>query len=205
MRALAGVAVACVLVLSACGEDDGSDKTAPPPTSSGAPVPTTASSASSPTESPSAPASSSTATGGQPSATSAKPSAPQSSAPAEKPGAAPKTKEGAIQRYEAFLHAVGREDLDTICDVAGPAAKKAENDGFGPCRSTFPITFQMIPDSEQAAMRTATVDPGGVTQQSATKVVIPLSAVKASAPLSEEGMGDSAVMEYINGNWYVTD
>jgi hypothetical protein len=117
----------------------------------------------------------------------------------------PKSKEGAIQRYEQFLHAVGREDLDTICEVAAPAAKKAQDDGFGPCRSTFPITFQMIPDSQQKAMRTATVDPELVVVQSPTKVVIPLAAVKSTPPLSEEGLGDSAVVEYADNNWYVTD
>lgn len=117
----------------------------------------------------------------------------------------PKTKEGAIQRYEQFLHAVGREDLDTICEVAAPAAKKAEDDGFGPCRSTFPITFQMIPDSQQKAMLTATVDPKLVVMQGSAKVVIPLSAVKSTPALSEAGMGDSATVEFINNNWYVTD
>ncbi|WP_203557863.1 hypothetical protein [Streptomyces sp. S4.7] len=66
------------------------------------------------------------------------PADPPADPPAEQPAPnAPKTVEGAIQRYEEFLHAVGREDIDTVCEVAGPAAKQAEDQGFGPCESTF--------------------------------------------------------------------
>ncbi|WP_436791448.1 hypothetical protein [Yinghuangia sp. YIM S10712] len=202
MRALVGVAVACVLVLTACGEDDGSAKTSSP-TSDTPSAATSPTSSAFVTQSPTASASPSPKT----SASSASATASPTSAPASSavPGPAPKSKEGAIQRYEQFLHAVGREDLDTICEVAGPAAEKAEDDGFGPCRSTFPITFRMIPDSQQQAMRTATVDPQRVVVQGPTKVVIPLSAVKSTSPLSEEAMGDSATVEYIGNNWYVTD
>ncbi|MFG2595957.1 hypothetical protein [Streptomyces sp. NPDC048462] len=72
---------------------------------------------------------------------------------------APRTKEGAIQRYEQYLHAVGREGINTVCEVAGPAAKQAEDQGFGPCTSTFVVTFQMISPAQKKALRTATVDP----------------------------------------------
>src|SRR6478752_5832676 len=54
--------------------------------------------------------------------------APSTSGRTEKPPAthtgdrpAPRTTQGAIQRYEQYLHAVGNADLDTVCDVAGPA------------------------------------------------------------------------------------
>src|SRR6478609_5244260 len=65
------------------------------------------------------------------------PATPSASARTEKPPAtqtgdrpAPRTTQGAIQRYEQYLHAVGHEDLDTVCDVAGPAAKKAQDEGL---------------------------------------------------------------------------
>jgi hypothetical protein len=115
-----------------------------------------------------------------------------------------KTKDGAIQRYEQFLHALGKLDLDVICDVAGPAAKKAEDEGFGPCRSTFPITYQMIPPEKRKALLTATVDPAQVRQNSADEYTIPTSAIKASATFGENELGDST-MSYLGGNWYVTD
>lgn len=66
---------------------------------------------------------------------------PSSSPRTEKPSAEPtgdqpalRTKEGAIQRYEQYLHAVGREDINTVCEVAGPAAKQAEDQGSARAR-----------------------------------------------------------------------
>lgn len=198
MRLLAGVAVACALVLTACNEDDGSDAKTSSPTPSTASASPTAPASATPSQSASSP---------QTSTSPSKASSPSASVPASSapPPPAPGSKEGAIERYEYFLHAVGREDLDAVCEVAAPAAKKAENDGFGPCRSTFPITFRLIPDSQQTAMRTATVDPKLVAMPSPTKVVIPITAVKSTPALSQEGLGDSAVMEYVNNKWYVTD
>lgn len=133
--------------------------------------------------------------------------APENDEPTQaSPGPTPvaKDKAGAIQRYEQFLHAVGRQDLDTVCEVAGPAAKKAEDEGFGPCRSTFPITFQMIPPEKLKALQTATIDPAKVQQVSPTEYTIPVEAIQASTTFADHELGDST-MSYLGDNWYVTD
>ncbi|MGW5689995.1 PT domain-containing protein [Streptomyces asiaticus] len=118
--------------------------------------------------------------------------------------AAPRTKEGAIRRYEEYLHAVGREDIKTVCEVAGPAAKQAEDQGFGPCTSTFLVTFQMISPTQKKALQTATVDPRKVVVRSPDKFDIPADAVKASVTFSENEIGTST-LEYLKDDWYITD
>ena len=117
---------------------------------------------------------------------------------------APRTTAGAIQRYEVFLHAVGREDIRTVCEVAGPAAKQAENEGLGPCTSSFLLTFKMITPTQKKALRTATVDPKRVVVRSRDKVDIPAAAVKASVTFTEDELGVST-LEYLKNNWYITD
>lgn len=77
----------------------------------------------------------------------AKPSQPSASTWAKEPSAtptvvqpAPRTKERAIQRYEQYLHALGREDIGTVCEVAGPGTKKAEDKGGTvPARRRMPL------------------------------------------------------------------
>lgn len=136
---------------------------------------------------------------------------PSASARTEKPSAeptgdqpVPRTKEGAIQRYEQYLHALGREDINTVCEVAGPAAKQAEDQGFGPCTSTFIVTFQMISPAQKKALRTATVDPQRVAVLAPDKVEIPTEAIRASVTFSESELG-SSTLEYLKSNWYITD
>ncbi|MFF0740373.1 hypothetical protein ACFYVL_08215 [Streptomyces sp. NPDC004111] len=144
----------------------------------------------------------------QPGKTSATPSP---SSPAGKPSATPagsqpvpRTKEGAIQRYEQFLRAVGREDITTVCEVAGPAAKQAEDQGFGPCTSTFLVTFRAIPPARKKALRTATVDPRRVTVVTSGKVEIPTAAIRASVTFTEDEFS-SGTLEYLKNTWYITD
>ncbi|MEU9790855.1 hypothetical protein AB0E27_09505 [Streptomyces sparsogenes] len=134
------------------------------------------------------------------------PSEQPSDQPTEQPTdqGAPRTKEGAIRRYEEYLHAVGREDIKTVCDVGGPAAKKAEDEGFGPCTSTFLVTFQMISPTQKTALQTATVDPQKVVVRSPDKIDIPAGAVRASVTFSESEIGTST-LEYLKDNWYITD
>ncbi|MER7000347.1 hypothetical protein [Streptomyces sp. NPDC000410] len=141
----------------------------------------------------------------QPSAT------PSVSARTEKPSAeptgdqhAPRTKEGAIQRYEQYLHALGREDIDTVCEVAGPAAKKAQDQGFGPCTSTYATVFQMISPAQKKALKTATVDPQRIAVRTPDKIEMPVEAVRASATFSESDLG-SYTLEYLKNDWYITD
>jgi hypothetical protein len=122
--------------------------------------------------------------------------------PGEQP--APKTKEGAIKRYEQFLHAVGREDIDTVCEVAGPAAKQAEDQGFGPCKSTFVITFQMISSAQKKALRTATVDPQRVVELTLDRFEMPTESIRSSVTFSESDLGDST-MQYMKDEWYIVD
>jgi hypothetical protein len=110
---------------------------------------------------------------------------------------------GAVERYETFLHAVGREDVATACEIAAPAAKKAEDEGFGPCEQTLPITFKLFSAAQRKALLTATVDRGSVTQSS-KKVEIPAKAVRAGVKFTDSDLGD-AVLELRNGAWYVTD
>ncbi|MGW7436788.1 hypothetical protein [Streptomyces sp. NPDC054849] len=116
----------------------------------------------------------------------------------------PKTKERAIQRYEQYLHGLGREDIDTVCEVAGPGAKKAEDQGFGPCTSTYVIVFRMISPDQKKALQTATVDPQRVQVRTLDKIEMPLEAVKSSATFSEEDLG-SYTLEYLENDYYITD
>ncbi|MGW1378448.1 hypothetical protein ACWD6P_29840 [Streptomyces sp. NPDC002446] len=154
----------------------------------------------------------------------AKPSQPTASTRAEEPSAtpsepartekppaeptgdrpAPRTKEGAIQRYEQYLHALGREDIDMVCEVAGPAAKKAQNQGLGPCTSTYTAVFQMISAAQKKALKTATVDTQRIAVRTPEKIEMPVEAVRASATFSESDLGNYT-LEYLKNDWYITD
>ncbi|MET9553007.1 hypothetical protein [Streptomyces sp. NPDC006645] len=177
---MASVAMAAgvVLVTSACGPEKSPSDADTKPTRATTSTPAASTPPAKPSITPSA-----TPTGDQP---------------------APRTKAGAIERYEEFLHAVGREDIDTVCEVAGPAAKQAEDQGFGPCTSTFLITFQMISPAQKKALQTATVDPGRVVELAPDKFEMPTESVKSSATFAEDELGSSTV-EYLKDNWFVTD
>lgn len=186
MRARTWVSVAVsacvVLVASACGPDEAKKDTDSKPSRPSASTPVK-----------------------EPSATPSKP------ARTEKPSAtpsgdqpAPRTKKGAIQRYEQYLHALGREDIDTVCEVAGPAAKKAEDEGAGPCTSTYATVFKMISPAQKKALKTATVDPRRVVVRTPAKIEMPVAAVKSSATFSESDLGNYT-LEYLKKDWYITD
>ncbi|WP_329201755.1 MULTISPECIES: hypothetical protein [unclassified Streptomyces] len=141
----------------------------------------------------------------------AKPSQQSAAAGTEKPSTAPTsnqpapmTKERAIRRYEQYLHGLGREDIDTVCEVAGPGAKKAQNQGFGPCTSTYVVVFQMISPEQKKALQTATVDPQRVAVRTLDKIEMPLEAVRSSATFTESDLG-SYSMEYLKNDYYITD
>ncbi|MFF3288742.1 hypothetical protein [Streptomyces sp. NPDC003023] len=143
---------------------------------------------------------------------SAEPSAePSASATTGKPSAepsggrpAPRTKERAIQRYELYLHALGREDIGAVCEVAGPAAKKAQDQGFGPCTSTYATVFRMISPAQKKTLQTATVDPLGVVVRTPDRIEMPVEAVRPAATFSESDLG-SYTLEYLKHDWYITD
>lgn len=116
----------------------------------------------------------------------------------------PESTEAAIARYEEFLHATGNEDVDTMCEIAGPAAEQAEDEGFGACEQTMPITLSMISDEQKAALRDATVDPSKVTEQSDGTLSLPATCVVADVTFTDSDLGD-AVMEYRTDAWYVID
>ena len=118
------------------------------------------------------------------------------------PPAGPTT-EGAIARYEQFLHAVGAEDIATVCEIAGPAAKQAEDQGFGPCEQTMRMMFSMISPEQKTALKSATVDPAQVSAQGTT-VEIPAAAIRAAVPFTSSDLGDST-LSFLNGQWFVTD
>ncbi|MDT7798152.1 MAG: hypothetical protein QOI78_1585 [Actinomycetota bacterium] len=145
------------------------------------------------------PASSSPAT--QPAPTTSPPTTPTTASPPTTTSA--KTAAGAVERYETYLHAVGAEDVTTACEIAAPAAKKAEDEGFGPCEKTLPITFQLFSAAQRKALQSATVDRGSVTQSPA-KADIPAKAVRAAVKFTDHDLGD-AVLELRGGAWYVTD
>ncbi|TJZ44631.1 hypothetical protein FCH28_30465 [Streptomyces piniterrae] len=139
------------------------------------------------------------------------PATPSAAAGTEKPSvgptgarSAPRTRQGAIQRYEQYLHALGRQDIDTVCEVAGPAAKKAQDQGLGPCASTYTAVFQMISPAQKKALKTATVEPQRVTVRTPDKIEMPVQAVRASATFSESDLG-SYTLEYLHNDWYITD
>ncbi len=174
-RALPLLATGLALLIAGCSDGDGTS--AAPASSSTAPSPATTTTSATTTEA----------------ATTTQP--------------APSTKKaadaGAVERYETYLHAVGDEDVTTACEVAAPAAKKAEDEGFGPCEQTLPISFKMFSAAQRKALRSATVDRARITE-SAAKVEIPAKAVKAAVAFSSSNLGD-AVLELRNGKWYVTD
>lgn len=187
-RTMVGVAVSgCVaLVACACGPEKSKENTDAGPSQPSASTRTNVPSpTSSPTPSPSdrTEEPSATPTGDQP---------------------APRTKERAIQRYEQYLHALGREDVKTACEVAGPGAKKAEDKGFGPCTSTYVAVFQMISPAQKKALQHATVDPQRVAVRTPARIEMPLAAVRTSATFSEDDLG-SYVLEYLKDDWYITD
>ncbi|GHI84986.1 hypothetical protein Sxan_23500 [Streptomyces xanthophaeus] len=183
-RTMMSVAVsACVALMAcACGPEkpkaDADPKPSQPPASTQAAEPSATPSATAGTEQPSP--------------------APTGKLPA------PKTKERAIQRYEQYLHGLGQEDINTVCEVAGPGAKKAEEMGFGPCTSTYVVVFQMISPAQKKALQTATVDPQRVVVRSPDKVEMPLESVRSSATFSESDLG-SYTLEYLGNDYYITD
>lgn len=183
-RTIVSLAVSGCVALVACGcgpekaKDNADAKPSQPSASTSAKAPSGTPSASAGTEKPSA-----TVSGDQP---------------------APKTKERAIQRYEQYLHGLGREDIGTVCEVAGPGAKKAEEQGFGPCTSTYVIVFQMISPEQKKALQTATVDPQRVSVRTLDKIEMPLEAVRSSATFSDEDLG-SYTLEYLKNDYYITD
>ncbi|MFJ5138713.1 hypothetical protein [Streptomyces sp. NPDC088707] len=181
--------VACVaLVACACGPEQTKEDAGAKPSQ---PATSTSASASPQTEEPSA----------TPSA-SARTEKPSATSTGEQPS--PRTKEGAIRRYEQYLHALGHEDIDTVCAVAGPAAKQAEDQGLGPCTSTYTVVFQMISPAQKKALQTATVDPRRVVVLTPGKIEMPVEAVRSSATFSESDLGDYT-LEYLRNDWYITD
>ncbi|MBN9745091.1 hypothetical protein DMP23_29120 [Amycolatopsis sp. A1MSW2902] len=173
-RMLPFLAVGAALLISSCSGESGG---------TAAPAPSAPSSA---------PASSS----------AAQPSPSTSAAPATS-SAAESTGGDAVDRYEAFMHAAGRQDLATVCEIAGPAAKQAEDQGMGPCEKTMPMAFQLISPAQKKALQTATVDRSKI-KEGAKRVEIPARAVKASVKFTDSDLGD-AVMENRGGKWYVVD
>jgi hypothetical protein len=145
-----------------------------------------------------APASSSTAPAPATTSASAEPVTTTQAAPSTQQAA-----DDAVGRYETYLHAVGGKDVTTACEIAAPAAKKAADEGFGPCEQTLPISFGMFSASQRKALLSATVDRSRITE-SATKVEIPAKAIKSGARFTSGDLGD-AVLELRNGKWYVTD
>ncbi|MFD8497546.1 hypothetical protein [Amycolatopsis sp. NPDC059657] len=167
------------LALTACDDKTESAPTpAPPP----------------PSSSPAAPSSSSVA---PPSSSSAAPTSTEAEGPDP-------SKAGGIARYTKFLRAVGAQDLDVVCEIAAPAAKKAEKDGFGPCKQTMTMMFGMISAKQKEALRGATIDPAAVKTISATQIQVPSNAIKASVKFTDSDFGNQT-LKFQGGDWYIYD
>ncbi|ALG08545.1 hypothetical protein AOZ06_17935 [Kibdelosporangium phytohabitans] len=128
-----------------------------------------------------------------PSSSSTPPSRPAT------PVAVPNTKEGAIQRYEQALHAIGREDTVPLCEIAAPAMKTVPM----PCDKAFKAMFRMLPAAKKKALQTATIDSAKV-QVKPGRVTIPAAAIKASVPIAENELGIQT-LAYMNDNWFIID
>ncbi|HJQ47161.1 MAG TPA: hypothetical protein VJ870_12705 [Amycolatopsis sp.] len=130
--------------------------------------------------------------------------APPSTATSTQQSTSAKPAAGPVERYETYLHALGRQDVATACEIAAPAAKKAQDEGLGPCEQTFPVMFQMISPTQKRALQSATVARARITENSATKVEIPAAAIQASVKFTDSDLGD-ATLEKRGDQWYVTD
>lgn len=190
-------AVAVIFAVSACGGDDSPDSDSTASASSSEPAApsddettrstdTAAPETTAATSTPTTPATDSTGSGGSGGT-----------------GAAPDTVDGAIARFEDFLHALGTKDVPTMCDVAGPAAQMAEDEGVGPCESSMAMMAEMPSPEQSTALQTATIDPSLVTEASGT-VTIPPEAIVSSATFTESDLGTS-VLAYQDGNWFIID
>jgi hypothetical protein len=140
---------------------------------------------------------------GRPAASST-PSAPSAPSPSPSSTVVPRTTDAAIARYLTAMRALSRGDLKTLCVIAGPAAKKAEDEGFGKCRTTFAITRSMFSDTQLKALRTATVDKSKVTRRANGNVDIPARAVVADARFTAHDLSDMT-LSYRHGNWFIID
>ena len=109
-----------------------------------------------------------------------------------------------MQRLERFLHAVGREDIETVCEIAGPAAKQAEDEGWGPCEQTYRISFAMFSAAQKVALRTATVRSELVVRRGPQEIYVPTQAVRASVAFTERDIGDF-VLSYRGNAWFIVD
>lgn len=194
-------AVAVVFVVSACGGGDSTDSGSTASASSTESAAPTDDASTGGTDSTDSSAPETTAAASEPTADST--DSAESGGPGDS-GAAPDTVDGAIARYEDLLHALGSKDAATMCEVAGPAAQQAEDEGFGPCESTMAMMAEMFSPEQSEALRTATIDTSLVVTDSSGNVTIPAGAVVSSATFTESDLGIS-VLTYQDGNWFVID
>lgn len=194
MRTIVGVTVSTLILLTACNDGDSPKKqtadrpapTASAPPSTGAPTTGSSTSLASGTSTPAA-------AGSQVPSATTDARAPQGASP-----------EAAIRRFEEFLHGLGREDIATLCEIAGPAAKQAENEGAGPCATSFAGMFRMMSATGKKALTTATVDPALVSVRGTDRVDIPARAIRATTTFTSGDLGDST-LRFIDNAWYVVD
>jgi hypothetical protein len=119
-------------------------------------------------------------------------------------GGSPATTAAAIARYEDYLHALGDDDIDTLCGIAGPAIEAAQDEGIGPCPDAFGIMLGMIPPEQSAALRTATVDPARVDDSTPGDVIVPVDAVEADVAFAKEDLG-SSTLRHQDGDWFIVE
>nr|CEL19894.1 Uncharacterized conserved protein of probably eukaryotic origin [Kibdelosporangium sp. MJ126-NF4]CTQ97118.1 Uncharacterized conserved protein of probably eukaryotic origin [Kibdelosporangium sp. MJ126-NF4] len=120
----------------------------------------------------------------------------------EEPATGQKTKEGAIQRYQQALRALGKQDMATVCEIAAPAMKSANLPMT--CPEAFQVTYSMLAPAKRQALQTVTVDPAKVRSKPSGEFEIPSTALQGSAKFAESDLG-TQTMTYLNGNWFITD
>lgn len=176
--------------LAACGDDEPTDDLTPAPTQTPVPDPTEPTDGSSPEDQPS--------DGTEP-RDEGEPSDDDATGGGVEGGTAPETTEGAIARFEEYLHAFGNADTTTMCEIAAPAMA-----AMGDCEQTFDVMLQMPSPEQLEALKTATVDPAGVDASTPGTVIIPSSAVVSSATFGPEELGDYT-LAFQDGNWFIVD
>jgi hypothetical protein len=112
------------------------------------------------------------------------------------------TVETAVERFEDFMHAYGRGDTATACEIGEDAIVAGVGNQLG-CARAVQLGRRINPPNLIAALRRATVDPSQVVQLAADRVEIPRSAISEGATVFT-GADDSAVMVLEGSDWYLS-
>ena len=108
----------------------------------------------------------------------------------------------AVDRFEDFLHAMGDEDIDLLCEIAEPAARIGEEQGFGSCEETFAMTLSTLSGEQKTALSHAGVRTSKVQENEDGTVFFPVECIDADVTFTERNLS-SFTMEYQGTDWFV--